>query len=104
MSLPFLISIIFKLFLFTSYVLSEEQLVNNHDFHKENAPIEVLANESSLSNTPETTREIIANISDHYHHHRDHQFDFLMFTQLWPISNCIDWEERGHDHTCTLNG
>ena len=34
----------------------------------------------------------------------DHQFDFLMFTQLWPISNCIDWEERNHDNTCSLNG
>ena len=34
----------------------------------------------------------------------DHHFDFLMFTQLWPISNCIDWEERGSGHTCSLNG
>ena len=34
----------------------------------------------------------------------DHQFDFLMFTQLWPISNCIEWEERDHENTCSLNG
>ena len=33
----------------------------------------------------------------------DTKFDFLMFTQLWPISNCIDWEERDADNTCTLN-
>ena len=33
----------------------------------------------------------------------DTHFDFLMFTQLWPISNCIDWKEREDDHTCILN-
>ena len=36
------------------------------------------------------------------HHHHDHKFDFILFAQVWPISNCIDWEERSEDNTCSL--
>ena len=35
-------------------------------------------------------------------HHHDHKFDFILFAQVWPISNCIDWEERSEDNTCSL--
>ena len=35
-------------------------------------------------------------------HHHDHKFDFILFAQIWPISNCIDWEERSEDNTCSL--
>ena len=33
-----------------------------------------------------------------------HHFDFLMFTQIWPITSCLTWEDRGYQHTCTIDG
>jgi len=92
MSLPFCISITFMILIFTSYARSQKQLDNNRDFLIRNVPSKLPDNESSFSSAQKLSTTS-----------RDHHFDFLMFTQLWPISNCIDWEERGHDHTCTLN-
>jgi len=33
---------------------------------------------------------------------RNSHFDFLLFAQVWPISGCIDWEERSDKNTCSL--
>jgi len=35
-------------------------------------------------------------------HHKSHKFDFILFAQVWPISGCIEWEERSEDNTCSL--
>ncbi|XP_037042270.1 ribonuclease Oy isoform X2 [Bradysia coprophila] len=32
----------------------------------------------------------------------NHDFDVLIFTQVWPVTGCISWMEQGHHHTCTL--
>lgn len=37
------------------------------------------------------------------HHHHDSHFDFLMFTQIWPITGCLTWEDSWHTHTCTID-
>lgn len=34
---------------------------------------------------------------------RKHHFDFLMFTQIWPITSCLTWEDRGYEHSCTID-
>ena len=49
-----------------------------------------------------TTLENSENSESTSHHHHDHKFDFILFAQVWPISNCIDWEERSEDNTCSL--
>jgi len=46
------------------------------------------------TNEIECTEEIEKNHS--------HKFDFLLFAQVWPISGCIEWEERKKDNTCSL--
>jgi len=33
---------------------------------------------------------------------KNHDFDFLLFAQVWPISGCIEWEERSDKNTCAL--
>ena len=33
--------------------------------------------------------------------HNNH-FDFMLFAQVWPISGCLEWEERSQDNTCNL--
>lgn len=42
------------------------------------------------------------NISNH-HAQQNNSFDFLMFTQLWPITSCLTWEDRGLNYTCTID-
>lgn len=32
----------------------------------------------------------------------NHNFDLLIFTQVWPVTGCISWMEQGHSHTCIL--
>lgn len=32
-----------------------------------------------------------------------HHFDFIMFTQIWPITSCLTWEDRGYQNTCTID-
>jgi len=32
----------------------------------------------------------------------NNQFDFMLFAQIWPISGCLEWEERSQDNTCYL--
>ena len=34
----------------------------------------------------------------------NNQFDFMLFAQIWPISGCLEWEERSEDNTCYLPG
>ena len=29
-------------------------------------------------------------------HHADNHFDVLIFTQHWPYTTCLDWEEKRH--------
>ena len=29
-------------------------------------------------------------------------FDFLVFAQVWPISGCLEWEDRSDKNTCYL--
>ena len=29
-------------------------------------------------------------------HGGDHHFDLLIFTQHWPYTTCLDWEEKRH--------
>ena len=93
MYLPFFISIILKSLLLTAYAVSEETLDSYHGLLAKSVPNKITGNGSSFASTLTTpTRS------------HDHHFDFLMFVQLWPITSCIEWEERAHDHTCTLNG
>ena len=33
---------------------------------------------------------------------RSHEFDFLVFAQVWPVSGCIEWEDRSAKNTCYL--
>ena len=35
------------------------------------------------------------------HHHHDGHFDILIFTQHWPYTTCIDWENRSRFNTCS---
>ena len=37
-------------------------------------------------------------------HHHNHHFDFLMFTQIWPITSCLTWEDRRSENTCSIDG
>jgi len=30
-------------------------------------------------------------------------FDFLMLSQLWPITSCLTWEDSGEEHSCTID-
>ena len=85
MILPGGISRILSLLFLTANTLSQAQL-DHLDTHEKQT-------ENITDSSPTKTRKS-----------HDHHFDFLMFTQLWPISNCIDWEERGSGHTCSLNG
>lgn len=32
----------------------------------------------------------------------NHYFDVLIFTQRWPITDCITWMGHGDDHVCVL--
>jgi len=50
------------------------------------------------ANEIQCTEEIEKNLENHH----DHKFDFLLFAQIWPISDCIEWEERSEDNTCSL--
>lgn len=84
MILPGGISRILSLLFLTANTLSQAQL-DHLDTHEKQT-------ENITDSSPTKTRKS-----------HDHHFDFLMFTQLWPISNCIDWEERGSGHTCSLN-
>ena len=34
--------------------------------------------------------------------YNNHEFDFMLFAQVWPISGCIEWEERNDANTCSL--
>ena len=36
-------------------------------------------------------------------HHADNHFDLLIFTQHWPYTTCLDWEEKRHG-TCSKIG
>jgi len=92
MSLPVCILTISCLFLLASDVLSQVQRDTSHNGLDQNVENTQLVNESLLLRRLETSKK-----------HHDKKFDFLMFTQLWPISNCIDWEKRDSDNTCTLN-
>ena len=83
--------IIVKALVFSSTVLS--QVTKNSQSDSTNDAFNLYTNRSDFS----TESEALTESHDDY-------FDFLMFTQLWPISNCIDWEERDHDNTCSLNG
>ena len=83
--------IIVNALVFSSTVLS--QVTKNSQSDPTNDAFNLYTNESYFSSESEVVTES-----------HDHDFDFLMFTQLWPISNCIDWEERDHDNTCSLNG
>ena len=83
--------IIIKILAFSSTVLSQEPSNSKND----------LTNEYIMIHTNGTSFPSELKTLSKPH---DHHFDFLMFTQLWPISNCIDWEERDHDNTCSLNG
>ena len=83
--------IIVKALVFSSTVLS--QVTKNSQSDSTNDAFDLYTNTSDFSTESEALTES-----------HDDQFDFLMFTQLWPISNCIDWEERDHDNTCSLNG
>jgi len=82
--------IIVNTLVFSSTALS--QVTKNNPSDSINDAFNIYINESSFSSVPEALTKS-----------HDHHFDFLMFTQLWPISNCIDWEERDHDNTCSLN-
>lgn len=31
-----------------------------------------------------------------------HDWDYLLYSQRWPITACSQWEEAGKDHTCSL--
>lgn len=33
---------------------------------------------------------------------RSHEFDFFVYAQNWPISGCIEWEERSDKNICSL--
>jgi len=35
---------------------------------------------------------------------KDHHFDLLVFTQHWPYTTCLDWEERRARNKCTKIG
>ena len=83
--------IIVKALVFSSTVLS--QVTKNSQSDSTNDAFNLYTSKSDFSSEYEASTES-----------HDHDFDFLMFTQLWPISNCIDWEERDHDNTCSLNG
>ena len=85
MILPGGISRTLSVLFLTANTLSQAQL-DHLDAHEKQT-------ENITNSSPTKTRKS-----------HDHHFDFLMFTQLWPISNCIDWEERGSGHTCSLNG
>lgn len=32
----------------------------------------------------------------------DKNFDLLIFTQRWPITDCMTWMHHGENHTCAL--
>ena len=32
----------------------------------------------------------------------NNNFDFMLFAQIWPISGCLEWEDRSPDNTCYL--
>ena len=83
--------IIVNALVFSSTVLS--QVTKNSQSDSTNDAFNLYTDESYFSSESEALTES-----------HDYHFDFLMFTQLWPISNCIDWEERDHDNTCSLNG
>ena len=36
-------------------------------------------------------------------HHADNHFDLLIFTQHWPYTTCLEWEEKRHG-TCSKIG
>lgn len=40
--------------------------------------------------------------SDELAKRSNHYFDVLIFTQRWPITDCITWMGGGDDHVCTL--
>ena len=29
-------------------------------------------------------------------------FDFFIFAQNWPVTNCIEWKERSSRNTCNI--
>jgi len=59
-------------------------------------------NQSDFSSQEIEETTTLENSESTSHHHHDHKFDFILFAQVWPISNCIDWEERSDDNTCSL--
>ena len=63
----------------------------NSEKDEENSELSQEIEETTTLETSESTS-----------HHHDHKFDFILFAQVWPISNCIDWEERSEDNTCSL--
>ena len=78
--------------LLASCVVSEVHDDSNLKYLNENSKKFRPVNEPSLHKLPDSLDKS-----------RDNHFDFIMFTQLWPISSCIEWKEREDDHTCILN-
>jgi len=34
--------------------------------------------------------------------HNRNDFDFFVYAQIWPVSGCVEWEERSQKNTCTI--
>ena len=43
-----------------------------------------------------TTQEDSEVLGVERRHHADNHFDVLIFTQHWPYTTCLDWEEKRH--------
>lgn len=46
------------------------------------------------------TSQCLNNTEEEIDHKKD--FDFLVFAQVWPISGCLEWEDRSDKNTCYL--
>lgn len=55
----------------------------------------MICSSSTFIYSAEINRDVLKRRADHY-------FDVLIFTQRWPITDCITWMSHGSDHVCTL--
>jgi len=55
------------------------------------------------SGTIDNASSSLEETSSPANHHHNHHFDFLMFTQIWPITSCLTWEDRRSENTCSID-
>ena len=59
--------------------------------------VSALVDDNSTSVAYQDDNKLVAGVGgERRRHGGDNHFDLLIFTQHWPYTTCLDWEEKRH--------